>query len=204
MDIDSITDFLKEAEKFKTCLRTCRTTSNGRVESDAEHSWHLALFLLLLEKEFNHLDLFRMLKLALIHDLPELYAGDTNPYRGDTKNKAENERKAAEKLFHILPEEMAQDLTALFNEYTAQESVESKIVKAVDKLMPLIQNLCTNKHHSSYRELNVTYDEVIAYMDPFFSEGILKDFYRKLLSEAHRNGVFSDYSKTPEPSVVKD
>jgi putative hydrolase of HD superfamily len=161
METEPIIDFLKEIEKFKTCERVCQTTSVGRAESDAEHSWHLAIFLILLENEFNRIDFSKLLKMALIHDLPEIYAGDTNPYRGDTNNKEEKEKNAAAKLFSILPESSSKSLYSLFDEYINQESIESQIVKSADKLMPLIQNLCTNEHHSSYRQLNVEYQEVL-------------------------------------------
>ncbi len=191
MDIESTIDFLKEIEKFKTCERTCQTTQIGRAESDAEHSWHLAVFLVLLENEFENIDFAKLLKLALIHDLPEIYAGDTNPYRGDTTNKEENERNAAEKLFAILPDPAAKKLSSLFDDYLNQESVESQIVKSADKLMPLIQNLCTNEDHSSYRKLNVEYPEVLEYMGKYFSGGVLEKFYGNLLSEAQDKGVFS-------------
>jgi len=191
MDIESTIDFLKEIETFKTCERTCQTTQIGRAESDAEHSWHLAVFLVLLESEFENIDFAKLLKMALIHDLPEIYAGDTNPYRGDTTNKEENEKNAAEKLFAILPDPAAKKLSSLFDEYLNQESLESQIVKSADKLMPLIQNICTNDQHSSYRKLNVEYPEVVEYMGKYFSGGVLGKFYGNLLSEAQDKGVFS-------------
>lgn len=197
MEIESAIDFLKEIEKFKTCERECQTTRIGRAESDAEHSWHLAVFLILLENEFENIDFGKLLKMALIHDLPEIYAGDTNPYRGDTINKEEKEKKAAKKLFSILPEPSAKKFSSLFDEYIKQESIESRIVKSADKVMPLIQNLCTNAHHSSYRKLNVEYQEVLEYMDRFFSDGVLEKFYRNLLSEAQDNGVFSEPEGAP-------
>lgn len=196
MDLDATIDFLKVIEKFKTCERTCHTTREGRAESDAEHTWHLSVFLMLLEKELPDIDFFRVLKMALIHDLPELYAGDTNPYRGDTADKEKNEKRAAERLFGQLPVGLAHSLKTLFDEYVKQETPESKIVKAADKLMPLIQNLCTNDHTSSYRKLGVRYEEVVAYMNPFFDGGVLARFYGRLLSEAHDRGVFSDDEPT--------
>lgn len=182
--------FLKEIEKFKTCERDCRTTGSGRPESDAEHSWHLAVFLMLLEPVLVEIDFLKLIKMALIHDLPELYAGDTNPYRGDTANKEKKEKAAAKRLFSMLPDDLAGCFAALFNEYMAQESPEARIVKAADKLMPLIQNLCTNEHHSAYRARKVTYEEVVAYMDAFFPEGVLRPIYRELLAEASTRGVF--------------
>jgi putative hydrolases of HD superfamily len=191
MKIEAIIDFLRITEKFKTCERTCRTSNLQRAESDAEHSWHLCLFLLLLEKEFADIDFLRLLKIALIHDLPEIYAGDTNPYRGDIQNKAFKEKASADKLFSLLPEALGDEMQALFDEYVRQETPESKIVKSADKLLPLIQNLCTNDSYSSYRALKVTHDEVVNYMDTFFlSDTILSVFYRKLLNESDRSGVF--------------
>jgi len=190
MDIAATIAFLKEIETFKTCERDCRTTKAGRAESDAEHSWHLALFLMLLEPALEAVDFSKVIKMALIHDLPELYAGDTNPYRGDTTNKEKKEKEAAQRLFSMLPEEMAGHFALLFDEYMAQESKEAKIVKAADKLMPLVQNLCTNAQYSSYRAMKVTFEEVVAYMEAFFPEGVLRPFYRQLLSEAQQKGVF--------------
>ncbi len=187
MEHEQIISFLKEIEIFKTCERTCQTTSINRAESDAEHSWHLGIFLMLLE----NVDITKLLKLALIHDLPEIYASDTNPYRDNTENKEENEKNAAKKLFSQLPSAKKNQFSSLFDEYVEQNTIESKIVKSADKLMPLIQNLCTNESHSSYRKMKVNYSEVKEYMDKYFqSGGILNDFYIKLLSKADTEGVF--------------
>lgn len=196
MDVMKTIDFLKEIEKFKSCERDCRTSGKGRPESDAEHSWHLAVFLMLIEPALHGIDFTRILKMALIHDLPELYAGDTNPYRGDTSNKEERERAAAGQLFSMLPEGVDDSFQTLFDDYLAQTSKEARIVKAADKLMPLVQNLCTNDHYSAYRDRKVIYEEVVAYMDAFFPEGVLRPFYRELLAEARQKGVF--YSSDPE------
>ncbi len=193
MKIESTINFLKIIEQFKTCERSCRTTDNSRPESDAEHSWHLATFLLLLEDEFEGVDFTKILKISLIHDLPEIYAGDTNPYKDDTSNKEENEKEAAQKLFSVLPESIKKKFEDLFQEYLEQNTIESRIVKSADKLMPLVQNLCTNKTHSSYRELEVKYREVKDYMDSYFqSDGVLRDFYTRLLEESRCKGVFYD------------
>ena len=191
MEQDQIIEFLKEVEAFKTCERDCKTTSPDRAESDAEHSWHLALFLMLLEDHLDKLDMAKLLKLAVIHDLPEIYAGDTNPYRGNTADKEQREMKAARRLFAMLPEPLGQRLLDLFNEYVDQETIESQIVKAADKLMPLVQNICTNEIYSSYRSLSVGIHEVKAYMDKYFPpKSILRPFYRTLLTDADVEEVF--------------
>lgn len=191
MNNEAVVDFLKEIEKFKTCERTCRTTDTTRAESDAEHSWHLATFLLLLEDELPEVDFTRVLKLALIHDLPEIYAGDTNPYRSDLKNKEENEKAAADKLFNMLPSTPKLKFKQLFEEYLNQTTIEARLVKSADKLMPLIQNLCTNNEYSSYRKLEVDYQEAKEYLDKYFqTSGVLKQMYENLLQEAKAKGVF--------------
>lgn len=193
MEYKQIINFLKKVETFKTCERTCQTTSTNRAESDAEHSWHLAIFLMLLENDLENIDFAKLLKLALIHDLPEIYAGDTNPYRDNIENKEENEKIAAKRLFAHLPTTLENKFSSLFHEYVEQKTIESKIVKSADKLMPLIQNLCTNETHSSYRKMEVNYKEVKEYMDKYFqSDSILNNFYVKLLSEANSEGVFHD------------
>ena len=191
MNNKAVVDFLKEIEKFKTCERTCRTTDTTRAESDAEHSWHLATFLLLLEDELPEADFPKVLKLALIHDLPEIYAGDTNPYRSDLTNKEENEKAAADKLFNMLPSTPKLKFKQLFEEYLNQTTIEARLVKSADKLMPLIQNLCTNNEYSSYRKLEVDYQEAKEYLDKYFQTGgVLKQMYENLLQEAKAKGVF--------------
>ena len=193
-----IIDFLKEIEQFKTCERSCHTTRIGRAESDAEHSWHLALFLILLEAEFKDIDFLKLIKIALIHDLPEIYAGDNNPYRGSTENKEQNEKMAAAKLFANLPDTIKSQFTLLIDEYINQGSPEARIVKSADKIMPLIQNLCTNETYSSYRQLEVSFEEVEEYMAGFFeADGILKNIYEQLLLEAKEKGVFFDETNIP-------
>ena len=191
MNNEAVVDFLKEIEKFKTCERTCHTTDTTRAESDAEHSWHLATFLLLLEDELPEADFTKVLKLALIHDLPEIYAGDTNPYRSDLTNKEENEKAAADKLFNMLPSTPKLKFKQLFEEYLNQTTIEARLVKSADKLMPLIQNLCTNNEYSSYRKLEVDYQEAKEYLDKYFQTGgVLKQMYENLLQEAKAKGVF--------------
>jgi putative hydrolase of HD superfamily len=151
----------------------------------------LATFLLLLEDELPEADFPKVLKLALIHDLPEIYAGDTNPYRSDLTNKEENEKAAADKLFNMLPSTPKLKFKQLFEEYLNQTTIEARLVKSADKLMPLIQNLCTNNEYSSYRKLEVDYQEAKEYLDKYFQTGgVLKQMYENLLQEAKAKGVF--------------
>ena len=112
-------------------------------------------------------------------------------YRDDTTRKRAKEQRVAQKLFARLPGKQGAELEALFAEYLDQATPESRFVRAADKLLPLIQNIRTNDDHSSYRRLKVRFEEVAAYMDPYFqSGGVLKVIYSRLLTEARDTGVF--------------
>jgi putative hydrolase of HD superfamily len=193
MYVETLIDFLKRIEAFKTCERACRTTKPDRAESDAEHSWHLALFLMLLANRLPQADPLKLLKIALIHDLPEIYAGDTNPYIDDTGDKEHLERRAAARLFADLPADIRPEMNTLIEEYLDQKSIEARLVKSVDKLMPLIQNICTTGSYSSYRRIKVPFGRVEEYMEPFFrGEDVIRELYEYLLKDARLKGVFFD------------
>jgi putative hydrolase of HD superfamily len=163
------------------------------MESDAEHSWHLALLLTLLEDRTKSLDFIKIMKIALIHDLPEIYADDKNPYRDELEEKAENEKNAIIKLSSYLPQKLKNEFEDLFNEYENQTSPEAKVVKKADKLMPLIQSLCTMKANgaSDYKRFKITAQEVQSYLDPFFEEkDVFKELYSHLFAECKNENVF--------------
>lgn len=192
MSFKHIIPFAMELEKFKTCLRTCNTSMPGRGESDAEHSWHLAMVVMLLEDDFPGLDFYKVLKLALVHDLPEIYAGDTNPYRDNVEDKAEKEWQSAKQLYALLPDKLNHKMWQLFEEYEHQTSEEARLVKRLDKLMPLIQNLCTNKEYSSYRALEVNKQEARAYLEAYFpAETKERELFELLFARAMESGVFA-------------
>lgn len=192
MSFKDILPFAMELEKFKTCLRTCKTSVPGRGESDAEHSWHLATVVMLLEDDFPELNFLKVLKLALVHDLPEIYAGDTNPYRDNVEDKAEKEYQSAQQLYALLPDKHNHKMWQLFEEYENQTSEEARLVKRIDKLMPLIQNLCTNSDYSSYRALNVDKEEAKTYLTPYFPQDSKEyELFELLFDKADEAGVFS-------------
>lgn len=190
--MEALLPFALELEKFKTCLRTCHTTLPDRGESDAEHSWHLSMIIMLLDDDFPELDFYKAIKLAMVHDLPEIYAGDTNPYRDNLENKVENELRSAKQLYDLLPEKAFNKMWALFEEYEDQSSEEARLVKRIDKLMPLIQNLCTNGTWSSYRALDVTKQEAHSYLTQFFpKDSKEQELFELLFNKAEESGVFA-------------
>lgn len=159
--------FIVEVDKMKTVIRRTLLTNKSRRENDAEHSWHLALAaMLLLEHAENpeRIDLFRVLKMALVHDLVEIYAGDTFAY--DAKgnmDKAEREDASADKLFSILPEEQGHELRALWEEFDAMDTPDSLYAAAIDRLQPFILNSVTDGH--TWFEGRVTRGQVLVRMD---------------------------------------
>lgn len=134
--------FIIEIDKLKNILRRTKLIHADRYENDAEHSWHLAMMAIILQDHANEpVDLAKVLKMVLIHDIVEIDAGDTFAY--DTKgheDKAEREMQAAERLFGMLPAEQREELMALWQEFEKQESAEARFASSLDRLQPLIHN----------------------------------------------------------------
>jgi putative hydrolase of HD superfamily len=135
--------FLVEADKLKAILRQNTLADGSRRENDAEHSWHFALMALVLAEHAAQagIDAFKVVKMALIHDLVEIDAGDVFLYdEAKRAGQAEAERAAAERLFGLLPPGQAADLRALWEEFEAAATPEARFAKAVDRLGPLTLN----------------------------------------------------------------
>ncbi len=150
-------NILHVAERLKDTTRHC-TSSKGRPESVAEHSWRLALMAMLLRREFPELDIDRVTDMCLIHDLGECFTGDIPTFR---KTDADREREDAllSRWVASLPEGLSGDLAALYAEMDAQQTPEAKLYKALDKLEAVIQHnespISTWERHEY--ELNKTY-----------------------------------------------
>ncbi len=135
-------DFSLEIDKVKNVYRQTHLSNNGRNENDAEHSWHMAIMAYLLREYANEdVDITRVMLMCLIHDIVEIDAGDTYAYdlKGLQTQKA-REEVAKERIFSMLPEEQAAEFIALFDEFNAYETAESKYAHAMDNVQPLILN----------------------------------------------------------------
>lgn len=135
-------DFILEVDKEKSIFRQTHIHDYARQENDAEHAWHMALMIYLLREYANEeIDLAKTMMMALIHDVVEIDAGDTYAY--DTKaqeTQREREQKASERIFGLLPDDQAQEMRALFDEYEANETAESRFARAIDHFQPLLLN----------------------------------------------------------------
>ncbi|WP_413777955.1 HD domain-containing protein [Ruminococcus sp. YRD2003] len=138
MNVREYLDILHTAERLKDTPRHC-TTSRGRTESVAEHSWRVSLMAFLLKKEFPDADMNKVVDMCLIHDLGECFTGDIPTFL-----KTDADRKTEDSLFQqwidSMPTELSKDISALYREMEAQETTEAKIYKALDKLEALIQH----------------------------------------------------------------
>ena len=136
--------FLAEIDKMKSVYRQTILMDRSRRETDAEHSWHLAMMAMTL---FEHnrdkrVDLSRVIRMGLVHDLIEIYAGDTYAYEGN-KTKAAREREAADRLFAMLPEEQGKQYRLLWEEFDAEETPDARYAVAMDRLQPFLSNYMT-------------------------------------------------------------
>lgn len=158
--------FIKELDRLKGILRQSLLMDASRRENSAEHSWHLAnMAVLLTEYAAQPVDLTRVLKMLLVHDVVEIDAGDTFAY--DTVNAATQharEQKAADRLFGMLPSEQGAELRALWDEFEDRATPESKYANALDRLQPLMQNFYSGG--ASWKKHQVTHEQVMKRMEP--------------------------------------
>ncbi len=159
-------EILHVAEKLKDTPRHC-TTTQGRTESVAEHSWRVSLMAFLLKREFPDVDMDKVVDMCLIHDLGECFTGDI-----PTFVKTDSDRSVEDSLLDqwvsSLPEEVASDLKSLYAEMDAQETKEAKIYKAMDKLEALIQH--NESPLSTWSENEYELNKTYAFNNVTFSE----------------------------------
>ena len=157
MEVREYLDILHIAERLKDTPRHC-TTSRGRTESVAEHSWRTALMALLLRNAFPDADIDKVVNMCLIHDLGECFTGDIPTFlKTDTERKTED--SLLREWVNSMPAELSKDLSALYDEMEAQKTAESKIYRALDKLEALIQHNESpiDTWSENERELNKVY-----------------------------------------------
>jgi putative hydrolase of HD superfamily len=148
--------FIVEVDRLKTVLRRSPLIAADRRENDAEHSWHLALMVLVLaEYAQARIDVARTLKLVLVHDLVEIYAGDTFIYDAAAqRDQARRELEAAERLFPLLPPDQAAEFRSLWDEFEQRRTPEARFARAVDRLQPML--LSFNNRGGTWRTPGVT------------------------------------------------
>ncbi|MFF8799012.1 MULTISPECIES: HD family hydrolase [unclassified Methylobacterium] len=162
--------FLAEIDGLKAVLRQNRTIGEGRRENSAEHSWHLAMFALVLGEHAPGIDLARVVTMLLVHDIVEIDAGDV-PIHGhyDAAALAFIEAAAAERIFGLLPGPQRDRFLALWREFEAVETAEARFAKMLDRLQPLLLNTLTGG--GTWAENGLTQAQVLARYLPVVERG---------------------------------
>lgn len=142
MKLKGLLDFIIELDKLKQITRQTYLADGTRLENDAEHSWHMAVMAFLLKDFYpGPLDMEHVLKMILLHDVVEIDAGDTYCYdRDGAKDKEERERKAAARIFGMLPAPDAEEMHAIWEEFELMQTPEAKYAAVLDRLQPLLLN----------------------------------------------------------------
>ena len=153
--------FILEIDKLKTVLRRSRISDGSRRENSAEHSWHVALAAAAVaEHAEGPIDVAKVVRMLLVHDIVEVDAGDTFCYDAALQEtRHEREVAAAERLFGILPEDQAREFRALWDEFEARETPEARFAAALDRVQPVLLNYHTSG--AAWREHGVTYEQVV-------------------------------------------
>ena len=190
--MQQIVDFVLELDKLKAVTRKTRPLSLDRYENPAEHSWQIAMLAAsLVPHAAEPIDIDRVIRMLLVHDIGEIDTGDTIAYAigGWTERKAA-ELAAVTRIFGLLPEKQRDGYLALWREFEAGETAESKFANAADRAMPVLLNLANNGQ--SWRENGITYERVVARVSAQIRSGCpaLWDYLEVRLAEVQRLGWF--------------
>ena len=162
-------EFMLEIDKLKHIVRRTILTDRSREENSAEHSWHIAMAVFLFSEyaKDQEIDLYRVIKMLLVHDLVEIDAGDTYCYdHQGRKDQAQREQEAAERIFKILPTDQSRFFRVLWDEFENRDTPESRYANALDRFQPFLQNYFTKG--KIWRENNITRRQVMDRMQPIF------------------------------------
>lgn len=186
--------FIVEIDKLKHIVRQTLLVDSSRQENSSEHSWHIAVMAILLGEysRDSHTDLLRVLKMCLIHDLVEIDAGDTYCYDEEgNEGKGKRERKAADRLFAILPPGQSQEFRELWEEFEARGTPEALFAAALDRLQPLLHNWRTEG--GMWRRHGVRKHQVIS-RNRHIEEGapMLWEYARNLIDKATERGFLME------------
>jgi putative hydrolase of HD superfamily len=191
--------FVLEIDKLKNVLRQSYVVGTDQRENSAEHSWHVAtMAIILAEYTSEPVDLSRVLKMLLIHDIIEIDAEDTFCY-DETGNldKTERECQAADRLFGLLPEDQAAELRELWDEFEARATPESKFAATLDRVMPLLHNYYAKG--KTWQEHGVTSDQVIARNASIRDTSeVLWQFARSIIEDAVNKGYLAASNSEPD------
>lgn len=183
-------NFIKEIDKLKYIQRKTKLFNSERHENDAEHSWHLAMMTIVLAEHSDRpIDILKVLKMVLIHDVVEIDAGDTFIY--DTQKNHTNtdaERIAAKRIFGLLPTEQAEEFITIWEEFEEGITNEAQFAKSMDRFEPLLQN--TSNNGGTWAEFNVPYQKVYDKKKAIKNGSVtIWEYAKNLINESVEKGI---------------
>ncbi|MBJ7554489.1 HD domain-containing protein [Marinomonas spartinae] len=190
-DIEKVLNFIIEIEKLKNVLRKTMPVGLERFENSAEHSWHVCMSALMFKDYANEaINIDRVIKMLLIHDIGEIDAGDTIIYSSETAELKSAEAAGMARLFAMLPEGMSAEFLALWNEFEAGETPDARYAKAIDRVPPLLHNLHGNGH--SWRAHDISQEKILG-LNARIGLGSTELWHviRKQLEEAFEQGILN-------------
>jgi putative hydrolases of HD superfamily len=177
-------DFIIEIDKVKHIFRHTRLFDHSRYENDAEHSWHLALMAIVLSEHSNStVDIAKVIKMALIHDIVEIDAGDTLVYAEQlNEQRFAAEQAAARRIFGMLPDDQRDEMIRLWEEFEKKETIEARFAGALDRLEPVLQN-CLDNGYAWHK--NAIDKERVLSLNRRIGNGsqVLWEYIRKMIEE---------------------
>ncbi|WP_246175038.1 HD domain-containing protein [Tenacibaculum aiptasiae] len=177
-------NFIKEIDKLKYIQRKTKLFNSDRYENDAEHSWHLAMMTIILAEHSDvKIDILKVLKMVLIHDIVEIDSGDVFIFDNDKNHKNTfEELKAAKRIFGLLPEKQAKEFIEIWLEFEEGETNEAKFAKVMDRFEPILQNISNNG--GTWKEYNVPLDKVLKKTSPIENGSkLIWDYSKKEIEE---------------------
>jgi putative hydrolase of HD superfamily len=186
--------FIIEIDKLKQVLRQTFITNKSRKENSAEHSWHIALMAIILTEnaEISQIDVLKVVKMLLIHDLVEIDAGDTFCYDDIAlEDQHTRELQAAKRIFNLLPPDQAQQFKLLWKEFETCQTSNSRFANALDRLQPLLSNYYTDG--KAWQEHNIKRHQVVA-RNCMIEKGAPKlwRYALKLIEDAVEQGILKE------------
>jgi len=186
-------EFIREVDKLKQVGRQTLLMDGSRYENDAEHSWHLCVMALLLaEYSQSPVDMLKVLSMVVIHDLVEIYAGDTFCYDSHgNEDKAAREQAAADRLFARLPDDQAGSIRSLWEEFEKRATPDARFAAALDRLQPVMHNYATGG--AAWKKHGVTKSMVLE-RNAHIREGSeeLWSTFSRIIADAVDKGFLAD------------
>ena len=187
-------EFILEVDKLKHVLRQTILMDKSRRENSAEHSWHIALTVMILSEYARdaEIDFFRVMKILLIHDLIEIDAGDTYCYDDQgRKDQAAREQLAAERIFNLLPSDQARIFRDLWDEFEERKTPESRFANALDRVQPFLHNYFTRGQ--TWQENDIKSGQVKTRMQPVDDGApVLWEYVSALMDDAVNKGFLAE------------